>query len=350
MFSRRLILMLLHGGMLALMSVGALACASCGTPAGSGAPVHSTITTTAPAPASLPGLGPRVANVDWTLLWFVLDGTEYHATDGPPITLRMDPKGDGVSGSSGCSRYSGTYAAEGVALHFQLTDVPRATCSGSVTTRDHAYLQALSGVEAYGSATPDTLWLGSVDGQTLFYYWPSFRFSGGVPPSAPTSMAPTATLASSPLGPGVAFRRWALTRFSQDGQDYPVVANVPVTLWLDDAGVGGRVACHGYGGSYVASGATLRMRVMDENLVECVHDDADVVDFLFGEYLDALGFVDSYRLADGQLVLTSGGGRLQLTFRALPCQTTGSAQARRAVTLPLSGTPEPATPWPCPAA
>jgi heat shock protein HslJ len=51
--------------------------------------------------------------VDWTLLWFVLDGKEYHATDGPPITLRMDPKGASVSGASGCNRYSGIYAAEG---------------------------------------------------------------------------------------------------------------------------------------------------------------------------------------------------------------------------------------------
>jgi heat shock protein HslJ len=263
----------------------------------------------------------------------------------------MDPKGDGVSGSSGCTRYSGTYAAEGVALHFQLTGVPRATCSGSLTTREHTYLQALSRVEAYGSTTPGTLWLGSVDGQTLFYFWPSFRFSGGVPPSAPTTrVAPTATLASAPLRPGVAFRRWALTRFSQDGRDYLLMAKVPVTLWLDDAGVGGRVACHGYGGSYVASGATLRMRVMDENLVECVRDDADVVDFLFGEYLDALGFVDTYRLENGQLTLTSGGGRLQLQFRELPCQNSGSAQARTAGAMPLSGTPEPVTPWPCPAA
>jgi heat shock protein HslJ len=138
---------------------------------------------------------------------------------------------------------------------------------------------------------------------------------------------------------------WALTHFSQDGRDYPLMAKV--TLWLDDRGaIGGGVACHGYGGGYSASGATLRLSVGDENRMVCVQE----VGLLYGEYLDALGFVDTYRLADGQLVLTSGGGRLQLTFRALPCQTTGSAQAHRAVTVPLSGTPEPATPWPCPAA
>jgi META domain len=144
---------------------------------------------------------------------------------------------------------------------------------------------------------------------------------------------------------------WALTRFSQDGRDYPLVANVPVTLSLDEQGaVGGRVACHGYGGFYVANAVTLRLHVVDENRVECVRDDAAAVDLLYGEYLDALGFVDTYRLEDGQLVLTSGGGRLQLTFRELPCQNSGQAQARRAVTIPLSGAPWPATPWPCPAA
>jgi heat shock protein HslJ len=333
---RRLIRVLLGAGMLALLSVGALACASRGTPSGSTAPLRSTATTT--ALAALPALGPLVANVDWTLVWFVLDGTGYHATDGPPITLRLDPKGASVSGASGCNRYSGTYAAEGVALRLQLTDVPRATCSALVTTREHAYLQALSRVEAYGS-TIGELMLGSVDGQTLL------EFSGRFAP-APTT---TVTVATSPLRPGVAFRRWALTRFAQDGRDYPLMANAPVTLWLDEqgAGVGGRVACHGYGGFYVASGATLRLHVVDEAQVACP---THAVDLLKGEYLDALGFVDTYRLEDGQLVLTSGGGRLQLTFRELPCQTTGSAQARRAGTMPLSGTPWPATPWPCPAA
>jgi heat shock protein HslJ len=341
MSPRRLILVLLSAGMLALLSVGALACASRGTPSGSGAPVRSTATTT--ALASLPALGPLVANVDWTLLWFVLDGKEYHATDGPPITLRMDPKGASVSGASGCNRYSGTYAAEGVALRLQLTDLPHATCSAPVTTREHAYLQALSRVEAYGS-TPGELMLGSVDGQTLL----GFDFSGRFPSASPWWSAPTGTVASSPLRPGVALRTWALTRFSQDGRDYPLVANVPVILWLNEQGaVGGRVACHGVGGYYVASGATLRLRVVDENRVVCA---TPAVDLLEGEYLDALGFVDTYRLEDGQLVLTSGGGRLQLMFRELPCQTTGSAQARKAVTIPLSGTPWPATPWPCPAA
>jgi heat shock protein HslJ len=260
----------------------------------------------------------------------------------------MDPTGASVSGASGCNRYSGAYAAAGVALHLQLTRFTDKMCSASVTTREHAYLQALSRVEAYGSRTGD-LMLASVDGQTLLY----FDFSGRFPPAPTTTVAPTATVASSPLQPGVAFRRWALTRFSQDGRDYPLVANAPVTLWLDEQRtiVGGGVACHGVGGFYVASSATLRLYVLDENQVACPTPD---VDLLEGEYLVALGFVDTYRLEDGQLVLSSGGGRLQLTYRQLPCPNTGSAQARTTLTMPrtrpLSGTPVPVTPWPCPAA
>jgi heat shock protein HslJ len=286
-----------------------------------------------------------MANVEWTLLGFDQDGTEYSGTDGPPITLRMDPTGATVSGASGCNHYSGTYGAEGIAMHFQLTDVPRATCSASVTTREHAYLQALSSVEAYGSVVPE-LMLGSVDSQTFLL------FSGRFPPAPTTRVAPTATMASTPLQPGVAFRMWALTRFSQDGRDYPLVANVPVILWLDEQRTfaGGHLACHGVGGPYVASGASLHLQVYSGDRVVCVRPDINLVPLLLGEYLVALGFVDTYRLEDGQLVLSSGGGRLQLTYRELPCPNTGSAQARRAVTMPLSGTPVPATPWPCPAA
>jgi hypothetical protein len=52
MSPRRLILVLQRVGMLALMSVGALACASCGAPSDTGAPVRSTVTTPAQAPAA----------------------------------------------------------------------------------------------------------------------------------------------------------------------------------------------------------------------------------------------------------------------------------------------------------
>ena len=303
--------------------------------------------------SALPGLAPRVATVEWTLTWFVLDGTDYDTTNGPAITLRMDPTGATVSGASGCNRYRGTYTAAGVALQLQLTDVSRVLCSASVTTREHAYLQALSRVEAYGSTIEPygsgsaQLWLASVDAQTLL------GFSAYFSPAPTTTVAPTATVASAPLQPGVAFRVWALTRFSQDGRDYPLVTNVPVRLWLDEqsAFVGGGIACYGIGGPYVARGALLRLQVFNNlNRMICAPPAADHVALLEAEYLDALGFVERYRLEDGQLVLSSGGGRLQLTYRQLPCPNTASAQARAMPgAMSLSGTPDPATPWPCPA-
>jgi heat shock protein HslJ len=261
----------------------------------------------------------------------------------------MDPTGDGVSADSGCNHYSGAYAAAGVALRLRLTRFTDKMCSASVMTREHAYLQALSRVDAYSSSEPydsgtAELMLASGDGHTLL----GFDFSGRFHPAPTTTVAPTATVVSTPLQPGVALRRLALTRFSQDGQDYPRVANVPVTLGLDEQGaVGGSFACHGLGGFYVASGATLRLYVVDETALACTTPAGSLWE---AEYLNVLAFVESYRLEDGQLVLSSGGGRLQLTFRELPCQNTGSAQARRALTMPLSGTPAPATPWPCPTA
>jgi heat shock protein HslJ len=262
----------------------------------------------------------------------------------------MEPTGNGVSGASGCNRYNGTYKAEGVALHLQLSRFTDTMCSASVMARENAYLQALSKVEAYGSVSGN-LMLARVDGQTLL------EFNGRFPPAPTTTVAPTATVGSSSLQPGVAFRMWALTRFSQDGRDYPLVANVPITLWLDEqrAIVGGGIACHGIGGPYVASGAMLRLQVVDNlNREVCAPFSANLVALLEGEYLVALGVVTGYRLEDGQLALSSGGARLQLTYRQLPCPDSGSAQARGAFTLPsarpLSGTPDPATPWPCPVA
>jgi heat shock protein HslJ len=347
MRSRPIFTTLLLVGMLALVGAGAITYAIHGiapSVSGSRAPVSSTATTatTATTVATLPGLSPGVASVEWTLLWFTRQGTD--AADWPPITLRMEREDASVSGSSGCNTYRGTYVAEGVALRLRLTGFTQRVCATPIMAREQAYLQALGTVEAYGWE-PGDLMLANSNVQTILEFH-------GIPArtDAPTpSATPTA-----PLQPGVAGRTWSLVRFTQDGRDYPGEASHLVTLWLDPQGarVGGHATCNiGYGGTHVASGATLRLRVgfSDDRVVYTRMVCGDVASMLLGfEYSDVLWLVETYRLEAGQLVLASAGGRLQLTFQALPCDKPGSSGGRLAATTLLSGTPWPVTPTPTP--
>jgi len=294
-------------------------------------------TPTATTP-TLTGLNPEIARIEWRLLQFSLDGADYPAIDGPPITLRMQTDGATVSGSSGCNDYHGTYTAEGVALRIHLTGSSLVTCADPVMARERAYLQALGSVAAYGF-NYSTLLLANADGRTIL------SFHGDPAPTSDTTPAPTATVpASSLLQLGVAGHTWILTRFSQDGRDIPLVANAPVSLWLSaqNADMWGNAACNGFSGTYVASGTTLRLVVSGKTQMLCFPSTM----LLEYEYLTALQLLQTYRLEGGLLVLATTDGRLQLTFREQACGVTNSSQARLAATSPLSGTPLPATPCP----
>ena len=112
-------------------------------------------------------------------------------------------------------------------------------------------------------------------------------------------------------------RTWTLVRFTRNGQDYPLVASAPVTLLLrshpasDHRTVAGISACNAYGGTYIATEQGLRIDINMATLKFC----ASPVGDLETAYLSALQQATSYRLANGELVLTSATGTT-LTFAA----------------------------------
>jgi heat shock protein HslJ len=118
----------LLGVALLLMTVLSACAANGRSSTASGSPPSGNSSATPTSP-TLPGLDPEISPIEWTLLQFSLDGTDYPAMDGPPITLRMETDGAKVSGSSGCNDYSGTYTAEGVALRIELTGSSLRACA-----------------------------------------------------------------------------------------------------------------------------------------------------------------------------------------------------------------------------
>jgi heat shock protein HslJ len=354
---RRSVTSLLIAGMLALVSVGAIACVTRGPSpkaSGSRSSFGSTATTTTPSEA-LPGLRPWVASAEWTLVEFVRDGEDYPDTNGPPftITLRMRTEDSSVSGSSGCNTYSGTYAAEGVALRLRLTAFSKKACSSPIVALEQLYLQALSRVETYGFGYREfsyrELLLGNADGRTILWFHTDIPVGNVFSTETPApSTTPSMSMSSPPL-PRITDRTWTLTRFTQDGRDYPLGTRDLITLWLQTkdparSSIGGQTACHHFSGSYVANGATLRLQPGTSYAQQVRCQAAPLLMEL--EYLDALWLVEMYRIEDGQLVLASAGGRLLLTFREDPCDKSGSSGTRMAPTRVFSGTPSPPTPCP----
>jgi heat shock protein HslJ len=293
------------------------------------------------ATATTTTLRPRVADVEWRLEQMTEDDLDVRQ-EGQPVILQLRTQDATVTGSSGCNTYRGTYAAEGVALRVRVIGSTLAACAAPIMAFEQTYLQALAKVEFYGYSN-GALWLTNGDGRTSL----EFRRDSAPTPTATAAQAvsPTAPT-SSPLIRRIADRTWTLTRYTQDGWEYPLPGNGDLTLWLrtQDARVGGALPCLFIIGTYDMSGETLRLDVhWDRTLDLRCNPPASLLRW---EYVSALGLVETYRVEDGQLVLASADGKLQLVFRENPCDASGSFGARMAPPAVFSGTPPPATPCP----
>ncbi|MBK9125005.1 MAG: META domain-containing protein [Chloroflexi bacterium] len=91
---------------------------------------------------------------EWTLV--SIDGAAL--VDGTEITLVFD--GEGVSGSAGCNRYSGSYTVDGDTLSFGPFVTTRMACTEAIMAQERAFLTALEAATAYRIA----------DGQLVIVY------------------------------------------------------------------------------------------------------------------------------------------------------------------------------------
>lgn len=105
---------------------------------------------------------------------------------------------------------------------------------------------------------------------------------------------------------------WRLTTGSLDGVPVPAVADVPITLTIEGAEVGGNSACNSYGGRLRVEAGRLEIGEIGMTAMAC----ADDVMAAEAAYTQALSRVDGLRRDGEELVLV--GPDVELRFEPLP--------------------------------
>jgi heat shock protein HslJ len=98
-----------------------------------------------PGPAAL-------ANTRWRLAWLLVAGARTEAPGDAGISLSFDERGS-AGGVIGCNSFTGAYQAFGQALSFADLKATSLTCGDDLARLEHAYLDALGDVAAYGASS-----------------------------------------------------------------------------------------------------------------------------------------------------------------------------------------------------
>lgn len=114
--------------------------------------------------AARPDRAAQLEGVEWTL--DSLGGVA--ALDRPEAQARftLDPKKHGISGSTGCNRFSGRFELAGANLHLDPAGMTMMACAEDVMRREQAFLEALRATIGY-RVKGESLELLEADGRVL---------------------------------------------------------------------------------------------------------------------------------------------------------------------------------------
>lgn len=202
------------------------------------------------------------------------------ALEGVAVTLAFGEDGR-VSGSGGCNQYGATYTRQGGSIAFGSVISTKMACMDSMEQEQY-YFMLLRMAAVYG-VDGDQLTLTASDGQQLVFI----------------------------LDLPLAGTEWQLVAYGVPDALTPALTTTRVTLSFDqDNRLGGTGGCNQYGGSYTARAGALNVGEVVSTLMACM--DASVSDQEI-MYLQMLGTVERYEIADDQLTLTTTIGQ-QLVF------------------------------------
>ena len=131
--------------------------------------------------------------------------------------------------------------------------------------------------------------------------------------SSPSPSAPIASPSSSEPGDAEALSasEWSLIRL--EGIDIPPTAGITVTFG-PGGDLGGSGGCNQYGSRYSVEGDTM---AIEDDIVSTMMGCEGVVGQRESAFFAALGAVETWRVADGRLTLSSAAGTELLVFEAV---------------------------------
>ncbi|MDY7104190.1 MAG: META domain-containing protein [Actinomycetota bacterium] len=270
-------------------AVVVLALAACG-----GAADTSSTTTTgddAPDDGATDDGGDAVVGRTWVLDALTVDGEDVTAASGTTPTITFGVDGE-VSGSGPCNQYVGSYVRDGESVELSGLGWTEMGCvDQSVMEAEQAFFTALPTVETM--AVVDGLLV--LDGPDATFEWSE---------QEPVADAPLEGTA------------WQLDTFldaGPDGAASSTIADVEVTLVVEDGRVSGDTGCNDYGGDVTIDGDTFTVGQLEQTEMACT-EPPGVMD-QEARYLERLGATTTWVIEGERLTLTAGDGS-GLSYRA----------------------------------
>jgi heat shock protein HslJ len=235
----------------------------------------------------LPGddtTGGSLVGTSWSVV--SIDGAPT-LQDGPPT---MDFAPDGVSGTTGCNRYSGTFRTDGQAMTISAGAMTEMACDGPRGDQEARFIAALPDIERWQLREDGFLELSG--GATLV-----------AEPVVPVVDPPPAGDGDMPVS-DVTGTEWLLVAI--DGNED--LADVVPTLTVgQDGSLSGFAGCNQYNGQVAVDGATLAMGPLASTKMACGAP-ADLVE---QRYLEVLGAATRWSIdGNGRLILEGDAGSL----------------------------------------
>ena len=245
---------------------------------------------------ALAACSPDTQTIDgsWVLVSGSSAGEEVPILADHPITLAIDS--DHISGIAACNTYGGEMNASSGSMQVsELFQTEMGCIPQEVMDAESIYLGALGMVDVY-----------ALDDERLVFTGPDteliFESAGDSASIAPTDRSNVSLWSEEMYG------AWQLNSGVVDGMPVLLLDTHPITLTIDEDGVGGTAACNHYGLDPTGGFSVTEMACFPTEVME-----------LESTYLAALDRVEEGVVEDGLLLVARGetGSEVELQFVAL---------------------------------
>ena len=236
------------------------------------------------------GSAASVEGTLWTLASY-LSGEGKTIAVLPETEVTIELKDGQSSGSGGCNKYFGAYAADGSSLTFGVMGSTMMACLPPVSDQEIQYLSALSTAASY-EIVDGKLQMASGEGEIVLTY---------------------AVLEPMPL----AGTTWRLTGYNNGKGGFASVLSGSEVLALfgDDGRVTGSAGCNNYFASYEVAGETLLVGPAGSTRMMCAEPEG-VMD-QEAAYLATLGSAATYQIKGDSLQVWDADGSRMLSYEAV---------------------------------